>query len=107
MHRTYRRWSLVVVMAVAGVLITAATASPARKLDVRGSAALVDCINRSTPQLQPFSALGRVAGIADRGGTLREPDLAQTHDDLPASAKGKAGKNFTASVPRRLRASLR
>lgn len=34
-----------------------------------------------------------------RGGKLREKDLAQTHADLPASAKGKAGANFTATVP--------
>ncbi len=36
----------------------------------------------------PFAARGE-----------REPDLGEVHDDLPASAKGKAGKRFKASVP--------
>jgi hypothetical protein len=34
-----------------------------------------------------------------RGGIVREPDLAVAHRDLPASAKGKAGKSFKATVP--------
>lgn len=34
-----------------------------------------------------------------RGGIAREPDLAQVHRDLPASAKGKAGAGFAATVP--------
>jgi hypothetical protein len=34
-----------------------------------------------------------------RGGKLREKDLAQTHADLPASAKGKARADFAATVP--------
>ena len=44
---------------------------------------------------------GAAAGaeIAGRGGDVREPDLGQTAADLPASAKGRAGANFAASVP--------
>jgi hypothetical protein len=34
-----------------------------------------------------------------RGGVVREPDLAQASSDLPARAKGKAGANFSATVP--------
>jgi len=34
-----------------------------------------------------------------RGGQLREPDLGQVAQDLPASAKGKAKPGFKASVP--------
>ncbi len=34
-----------------------------------------------------------------RGGTVREPSLGEGHEDLPASAKGKATKAFTATVP--------
>jgi hypothetical protein len=34
-----------------------------------------------------------------RGGIVREPDLGDVHKDLPASAKGKAGMNFKATVP--------
>jgi hypothetical protein len=44
----------------------------------------------------PHVAAGVVQG---RGGEVREPDTGQVHTDLPASAKGKAGKNFSATVP--------
>jgi hypothetical protein len=39
------------------------------------------------------------AGLAGRGGKSREPDLGQTHEDMPASAKGRAGQDFTARIP--------
>jgi hypothetical protein len=39
------------------------------------------------------------AQFAGRGGESREPDLGQTHEDLPASAKGLAGPDFAAEVP--------
>ncbi len=38
------------------------------------------------------------AGIAARG-EVREPELGQTHTDMPASAKGKAKANFKATIP--------
>jgi pregnancy-associated plasma protein-A len=38
-------------------------------------------------------------GFAGRGGGAREPDLGQAHQDMPASAKGRAGANFTTTVP--------
>jgi hypothetical protein len=43
--------------------------------------------------------LSSSAPVAGRGGDGREPDLGQVHEDLPAAAKGKAGKRFTATVP--------
>jgi hypothetical protein len=39
------------------------------------------------------------SALVGRGGIVREPDLGDVHGDLPASAKGKAGKNFKATVP--------
>lgn len=39
------------------------------------------------------------AAFAGRGGEAREPELGQTSKDLPASAKGKAGPKFAATVP--------
>ncbi|WP_460662448.1 zinc metalloprotease [Kribbella swartbergensis] len=39
------------------------------------------------------------AGAHARGGPEREPDLGQVHEDLPASAKGKAGPGFKVTVP--------
>jgi len=38
-------------------------------------------------------------GISGRGGDNREPDLGEVHEDLPATARGKAGRNFRAAVP--------
>ena len=37
--------------------------------------------------------------VAARGATVREPDTGQLHQDLPASARGRAGADFTATVP--------
>jgi hypothetical protein len=42
---------------------------------------------------------GSNVGIVGRGGEIREPDLGQAHEDLPISAKGRAGANFAAAVP--------
>jgi Pregnancy-associated plasma protein-A len=45
---------------------------------------------------------GSVTGgnaLAGRGGVVREPDLSQTHADMPAGAKGKAGRSFKATIP--------
>ncbi|MEP6760831.1 MAG: zinc metalloprotease [Sporichthyaceae bacterium] len=39
------------------------------------------------------------AAAQGRGGVVREPDTGDIHADLPASAKGKAGKQFKATVP--------
>jgi hypothetical protein len=37
--------------------------------------------------------------VSGRGSMRREPDLGQIATDLPKSAKGKAGQNFSATVP--------
>jgi hypothetical protein len=42
---------------------------------------------------------GASTAALGRGGVLREPELGQTHEDLPASAQGKAGKRFRATIP--------
>jgi hypothetical protein len=39
------------------------------------------------------------AGAVGRGGSAREPDLGQVPQDMPASAKGVAKANFSATVP--------
>jgi Pregnancy-associated plasma protein-A len=41
----------------------------------------------------------QTAAPVGRGGIVREPDLGEVHADLPASAKGKAGRTFKATVP--------
>ncbi len=44
-------------------------------------------------------APSQASSFAGRGGKLREPDVAQLHRDLPATAKGKAGDGFEATIP--------
>jgi hypothetical protein len=55
--------------------------------------------------VSPFCSLSDLVNaesshaVSARGGDGREPDLGEVHEDLPAAAKGKAGKNFKATVP--------
>ena len=44
------------------------------------------------------STIGRLVAGDARDGS-REPDLGEVHEDLPASAKGKADKRFKATIP--------
>jgi hypothetical protein len=82
-----RKVKLISALALAAALYTAATvgtASGARAQTV--SAGVLNCTTLSA------SALAR-------GGVVREPDTAQVHADLPKSAQGQAGANFSATVP--------
>jgi hypothetical protein len=53
---------------------------------------------------EPAAGVSLLAGaaadtLAARGGAgAREPDLGQPHEDLPASAKGRAGSDFAVTV---------
>jgi hypothetical protein len=52
------------------------------------------------PLVRSAGSFAPSSGIAARGGEIREPgDLGVVHTDMPASAKGKAGKRFSATVP--------
>jgi hypothetical protein len=78
-------FSLLVLVVAAYAAATSGTAVAASAYDTR-SAQPWDC-NPLAPSMQ------------GRGGIIREPDLAQVHEDLPARAQGQAGENFTATVP--------
>jgi hypothetical protein len=83
MNRVTRAIGLGVVLTVCGVSAPAANAS----------------FSICDP-LQASPLAGSVsASAAGRGGPLREPELNQVHEDLPASAKGRARANFSATVP--------
>jgi hypothetical protein len=87
-----RRAKLGLVLLSALALYAAATVGSARGAAAPGVsvAQRLDC-----DQL-----VGSAAGVLGRGGTQREPDLGSVlGDNLPASAKGVAGRNFTATVP--------
>jgi hypothetical protein len=87
------RMLLLVVLAVA--MYCAATVGSASGARLPGAyqfgANAWDC----DPQ-NPTHASLHVSG---RGSMRHEPDLGQIATDLPASAKGKAGRNFSATVP--------
>jgi hypothetical protein len=57
----------------------------------------VSLCGASTGASEQSSTAG--AAFAGRGGDPREPDLGQTHQDLPASARGRAGPDFSARIP--------
>ena len=82
-----RAIALILVYALAATLV--AMPAAAASTGERGSSS-VFC----DPGVAPAS--GRLAG---REVKVREPDLGQAHADLPASAKGKAKANFSATVP--------
>jgi hypothetical protein len=97
MHHVLRRRRLQVFALVALVtgMFTAVSVSPAIAKAKPSAAPASAYCGMSTPA--SFDSLSRLAGT-----TSRDPgaaDLGQTITDLPASAKGKAGKNFRATVP--------
>ena len=49
--------------------------------------------------VQTITARSAAGSFAGRDVKVREPELAQTHRDLPKAAKGKAGASFSVTVP--------
>ncbi len=78
---------LVSVIALAGAMHAAALVGTASGALAQESASTWTC--------DPEAA----AATLGRGGVVREPDLGEVHADLPASAKGRAGRSFRATVP--------
>jgi hypothetical protein len=82
---------------LAGALLAALVVAPASGA---GDAAGVGSQRSSCDPMTPAgAALGAGTASLGRGDPVREPDLGQVHEDLPASAKGRAGPNFKATVP--------
>jgi hypothetical protein len=79
-------------------IVAAAPAGAETQAAAASQAAFCDPMSTADTRVFGGSVTGGAA-IAGRGGVVREPDLAQTHADMPASAKGKAGKNFRATIP--------
>jgi hypothetical protein len=79
----------VVAVAPAGAGVHATAAS---------QAAFCDPMSAADARMFSGSGTGGNA-LVGRGGVVREPDLEQTHADMPASAKGKAGRSFKATIP--------
>jgi Pregnancy-associated plasma protein-A len=89
--RLRRRHAVVLVVAAATALYTSLTVSPAAA--AAHAHASADCYDFSS-----ISMLGSASSAA-RGADAREPALKQLAEEVPASAKGKGGKGFGATVP--------
>jgi hypothetical protein len=80
--------------------LVAATVICATTLGAAGTTGVVASASLCAPDADVSGPSGTAdAGFAGRGGDPREPALGQTHEDLPASAKGRAGADFAAQVP--------
>jgi hypothetical protein len=79
-------------------VVAAAPAGAGEHAAAASQAAFCDPMSTADSRVFGGSVTGGNA-IAGRGGEIREPDLGQTHEDMPASAKGKAGRNFKATIP--------
>jgi hypothetical protein len=83
------------VLAVSGLTYAAVGVMPAAV--VANPAAAASSVFCSASDL--VNGVSRSAAVSGRGSDAREPDLGEVHEDLPATAKGKAGKNFKVTVP--------
>ncbi|MDQ5820467.1 MAG: zinc metalloprotease [Actinomycetota bacterium] len=93
-----RRIHLLALVALVTGLFTAVTVSPAAAGTHHSTGVSAYC-GMSIPAA--FDSIARLTATSSRGrgSDGREPDLGQIATDLPASAKGKAGKNFKATIP--------
>jgi hypothetical protein len=82
-----RKVKLISVLALALAFYTAATVGTA-------NGALAEAVSAGASNCNV-----RASSVLARGGVVREPDLAQVHHDLPATAKREAGPGFSATVP--------
>jgi hypothetical protein len=98
-----KRAKLVLFVALAVGLYTAATVSPAAGARKSAAPSLAKQITSCLPAVAGdglFSVYNRLTPAAfGRGFDAREPVSNDVVADLPASAQGKAGKNFRATVP--------
>jgi hypothetical protein len=85
-------WRVVILITLAVGLYAAATVAPAAAGTAAPSAACEPTIFDGLNTLESVSATAR-------GDVVREPALDQIVTELPASAKGKGGKAFRATVP--------
>ena len=94
-HATRRLapWRVAVIFALAVAAYAALTVTPA----VAGTHAHSESACESTV-FDGLSSLDTIGATA-RGEVAREPVIDQVVKEMPASAKGKGGKNFRASVP--------
>jgi hypothetical protein len=98
-----KRAKLVLVVALAVGLYTAATVSPAAGARKTAAPSLANQVTSCMPGVAGdglFSVYNKLTPAAfGRGFDAREPLSSDVVADLPASAQGRAGKNFKTTVP--------
>jgi hypothetical protein len=95
-----RKGKLAGALALVSAVGVAAAAPAGAGVHATAASQAAFCDPMSSADTRVFGGSGTGGNaIAGRGGVVREPDLAQTHADMPASAKGKAGSNFQATIP--------
>ncbi len=97
MTSTKARLRVGVLLALLTAISTGVSVAPAAAAPSTADQS-ANCNPLATEGAATFSLFGGSSAAA-RGGDAREPDLGQVHTELPASAKGKARKNFRQSVP--------
>ena len=85
--RTIRRVIALILVYTLGATLAAMPAAAASTSERGSSSAFCD------------PAVSAAPAVAARGPQVREPELGQVHVDMPASAKGKAKADFSATVP--------
>ena len=92
-----RMGKLAGAMALASTVVAVAATPAGAGVSAAGSqASFCDPLARADARVFSSAAGPSLLG---RGGDAREPDISQLHADMPASAKGKAPRNFKATIP--------
>ena len=92
-----RMGKLAGAVALVSTVVAVAAAPAGAGVSAAGSQASF-CDPLSAADARVFSSAAGPS-LLGRGGDAREPDLSQLHADMPASAKGKAPRNFKATIP--------
>jgi Pregnancy-associated plasma protein-A len=93
MNRAVRR------IGVASAVVAICAAAPATGAGATGSDASFSICDPLAAGTLVSNAGAPAARTAGRGGQIREPELKQVRDELPASAVGRARAAFNATVP--------
>ena len=91
-----RMGKLAGAIALASTVVAVAAAPAGAGGAARSQASLCDPFAPADARVFSSAAGPSLLG---RGGDAREPDISQLHADMPASAKGKAPRNFKATIP--------
>jgi hypothetical protein len=98
-HRRVHLFAIFVIGVCAATSLSAASAEPMLG-ELTAGKQLANCNPLATASgSDGFSSSGSPPTLGRGGDGIREPDLGQIAEDLPASAKGNGGRGFKATIP--------